>query len=698
MKNIFIPFFIISFIALFIFYGYQKFFRKESLYMLPKLYNVADIKAIFPTTVEEFKKRVKQTLEKTGKGIETIIAIPALQRTFENTIEAIDRTNAHLSIMGKIAWTLQNLSPDDAIRAATHQGMIDLQNFDVDMISNNVALYKAVKEYVDHTGKSEQLSSEEKRYLNDLIKKFEKNGLNLPEDQQEKVKEIKKELNRLSLEFHKNINTDNRFIAVTAAELQGLPPEFIAGLKKDEQGKYRVGVDYPTYFAVIENCTIASTRHALWREFVQRAYPANSEVLKKMIAERHRLAQFLGFESYAALEIDDEMAKTPERVRKFLQELRERAEKKSTEEMQTWKKSLPAGVTLTDKNQFKPWDIAYVKSEYKKKHLDLDEEKLKEYFPMQKTVDEILDIYQKFLDVEFRQLPITDLWHPDVRYVAIHAKDGSVLGHLLLDLYPRPNKYSHACMDAIAPAVKDKDGTYHVPLIVVVANFPKPLDGQPALLRRDDVNTFFHEFGHAMHGIFGATRMAGYSGVNTTLDFVEIPSQMLEEWMYDYDILKKITSHYQTGESLDDATITKIIAIKKFGAGSFIQRQVMQSLLALRCFEAGDEKDPALLNKNLSEEFFGRDILFDMDNHFEAAFGHLDGYGSRYYCYMWSKVFALDMFDRVKKYGLLNPEIGREYVEKVIGKGGSVDPEVLIENFLERKPVMDAFVKDLGLI
>lgn len=665
-------------------------------YMLPKLKNVHDIMSLFPKTAEELSGRVHNVIIETGSKIEKIIAMSALHRTFANTIKALDHASAQLIMIGKIAWVLQNLSPDDAMRVATHQAMIDLQNFDIDMISNNLQLYKAVREYVEHAGKIEQLNDEEQRYLKDLIKKFEKNGLGLPEDKQNVVKGLKKELTQISLEFHKNINTDNRFIIISKAELAGLSSDFIAGLKKDEQGNYLLGVDYPTYFGVIENCSVETTRHALWREFVNRAYPANEEILKKMIAVRDRLAKMLGFASYAALEIDDEMAKTPERVQKFLEELNQKSASKAAVEFATWKQDLPTGVSLTEKGQFKPWDIAYVKAHYKKKHLSLDEEKLKAYFPMQKTIDSILSIYAQFLNLDFRQLPIEGLWHQDVCYSAVYDKKDDLIGHLLLDLHPRSNKYSHACMDQVIATVRDAK-EFTPALIMVIANFPKPVSGQPALMRFDDVHTFFHEFGHAIHGLLGTTEMAGYSGTNTTLDFVEIPSQMFEEWMYDRDILRKLGVHYQTSDPLDDMTIDRILEIKKFDSGSFLQRQIMQSLLSLSCFVEGEHKDPAMLNKTLSEKFFSNYIVFDADNHFEAAFGHLEGYGSRYYCYQWSKVFALDMFSRIQQHGLLNPEIGKLYSENVLGKGGSVDPEVLIENFLGRKSNMDAFVKELGL-
>jgi thimet oligopeptidase len=672
-------------------------FERESVPMLPKIKTHADIRQLFPSSAHEIEQRTAHALEQARTSIQNIVAVAASERTYHNTIQALDTLGADLGVITSAVYALQYMSPDDALRAQAQKALIEVQDFSVDMISNNQELFRAVKDYAQTNADRELLHAEEKKYLKETLDGFEKAGLGLPQAEQDILKQIKKDLAKLSLDFSTNINNDASSITVTRAELEGVSDLFIKYLKQDEHGNFIVGVDYPTYFSVMENCSIAATREKLWLAFNNRAYPANEALLKKIISLRDQRAKMVGFASYAHLELDDEMAKTPARVHEFLEDLLVKTEAKMAQELTHLAHHLPAGVALTAQGQFKPWDFAYVKAEYKRNFLSFDEEKLKEYFAMQHTVDQLLAIYEQFLGIEFRQEALEGLWHEDVRYVAAYTKDNQLLGHLLLDLHPRPNKYGHACMMDIVPAVREKNGEYHPPVIIVLANFSKPNADQPSLLRHDDVKTFFHEFGHAMHGLFGATQMAGFSGTNVTRDFVEVPSQMLEEWMYDAGILKQISKHYVTGATLDDATIKQIQEIRQFGSGYFVQRQVSLSLLALAYYGEGADKDPVALKQALLRRLQGNYFITDDREHFECSFGHLMGYGARYYSYLWSKVFALDMFAHVKKYGLLNYAIGKQYIDKVIGKGGSVEPEVLLEDFLGRKPTMDAFLGDLGL-
>ena len=654
-----------------------------------------DVLQLFPTTVVDLQQRVAETMNDARERISALVVLPAERRTFANTAHEIDRVAANLHVMTKVVWTLHNVSPDASLREAAQEALPRLQNFSLDMLENNPEVYRALKEYADNVP-AEPLTDEEKKYLADTLKKFEKQGMALPAEKQHEVRELKKEIARLCLALDTNIMNDNRTVTVTEDELRGCSPDFIAGLQRDSHGMYVVGVDYPTYFTVMDSCAVESTRKALWTAFNNRAYPANEQVLKDLIAARHAWAQALGFTSYAQGELADEMAQSPEMVCAFLAELFKRSAAKTAEEVAALKAELPESVTLTPDGRFKPWDVRYVQAQYKKKHHAFDEEKIKEYFPMEKTLKEMLDVYRQFFGVEFRQEPVPGLWHPDALYVGVYDQDGSMLGHILLDMYPRPNKYSHGCMECIVPAVRGDDGSYHPPVIIIITNFTQPTADRPALFSQEDVFTLFHEFGHAVHGLFGATRMAAFSGTNVKLDFVEMPSQMLEEWLYDPVILKKMSGHYITGEPLPDGLIASMIQLKKCGSGLFARRQVMQGLLSLALFEEGADKHPAHVHKALFEEIMGDYIAYDGANNFHASFGHLAEYGSRYYCYMWSKVYALDMFNHIKKQGLLNNEIGRKYIEHVIGKGGSSEPEKLLLDFLGRQPDMEAFFEDFG--
>ena len=666
------------------------------MYRLPRIIQHTDLSGLFPTTAEQLHTQVQTALEDARKGIAAVIAMAHTERTFINTLQASDRVTAKLNVMLKVAWTLQNVSPDENLRNAAAQTIVELQNSLVDLIENNVELYHVLKEYQQNATFVQQLNPEASCFLQFMVDKFEKQGLALSAEQQMRVKALKKEIAQLKLEFDMNISAAHDIITVTRAELAGCPEDFIESLSKDELGRCCVGVDYPTYFTVIDYCAVETTRQQLWKAFNNRAYPSNEPVLKKLIAARDAWAKALGFKSYADLELSDEMAQSCQAVHTFLDELATKSFNKVAQEMALLKNNLPAGVTLTEAGQFKPWDLKYAVSCYKQQHLALDENKIKEYFPMQKTMDEMLDIYSQFFGVDFRQENVKGLWHEDVVSVGVYERSGAVLGYILLDMYPRPQKYSHGCMESVVPAVRSNDGTYHPPVIIIITNFNKPMADSPALFSQTDVSTLFHEFGHALHALFGATECAAFAGTNVKLDFVEMPSQLLEEWLFDADMLKKISGHYKTGEPLPDHLIATMIEIKRFDIGLFLRRQVMQGKLSLMLFEDGAEKDPAALHKTLVEKFLGDVVAYHPDNNFQAGFGHLGEYGSRYYCYMWSKVYALDMFEHIKKSGLLNDVIGKQYAA-VLGKGGSVDPNQLMVDFLGRQPTMHPFLKDCGL-
>jgi len=586
------------------------------------------------------------------------------------------------------------LSPQEEMRATAHKSILEIQTFWIEKIGNNTQLYKAIKSYAHNNAKKENLTKEEEYFLLETIEDFKRSGLDLTKEKLKEVKNLKKEIAELTLKFETNIAIDQSHITVSKNELLGLEEEFIKSLKKTDNENISVGVDYPTYFNIMDNCKIESTRKKLYLAFNNRAYPKNELVLKKIIEKRDQLAKILGFKSYAHLDLSDQMAKTPDQAATFLQELYEKAKIKEEKEFQKLSSKPPKSVQLTDDNKIKAWDIRYIKNSYKKKNFGLDENDIAQYFTMEHTVKQVLELYEAFFSLKFKQTEISGLWHDEIKLIEVYQKEKKeILGYLLIDLYPRPNKYSHACQLTLIPSVNGNGPA----LALVVANFPKSTETKPSLLQRNDVETFFHELGHALHAILGRTDIASFSGTNVKTDFVEMPSQMLEEWMYDKDIIKKISSHYKTSLPIPDTLIDKILALKHFDSGDFLQRQCYLSALALEYFKDGPQKDPKAIYQKLTK-LMRSNIQYDKNDNMYASFGHLSGYGAKYYSYMWSKVFAVDLFNHVKKHGLLNPKIGTKYVNLIIGKGGSLDPNNLLKEFLSREPNQKAFIRSLGLI
>ena len=658
-----------------------------------------DAKKLFPTTPDEIKRDTEKYIQESQRALDAIISISNDKRTFENTAKALDDLEARsdLSIKDSVFWITEHMHPDKAMRDAAHESQQKIRTFYIDNISNNKKLYEAFKAYAEGNAKQEDLSETRRYFIDESMKDFKRLGLDLSDEKLEQLKILNKKLMKLVMEFDRNIAEDASSITVTREELKGLQDDFIDTLKQTDDGKYILGVDYPTYFQVMQYSLHEPTRKRLYESFSNRAHPKNEPLLKEIIALRDEKAKLIGYESFAALNISDQMVQSAERAESFIKDLRERAEKKADQELELFIKELPESVSLREDGTVNAWDQSLLKAKYKQKHFNVDEQKIAEYFPMEHTIKELLDIYRQFLGVDFKEVPVSGMWHEDVKLIEVYNKDRSQLyGYLFMDLHPRPNKYSHAAHAGLVSAIRLPDGSRLPAVAVLIANFTKPTKDKPSLLKRDEVSTFFHEFGHAMHSQLGATELGSHAGTHVKTDFVEMPSQMLEEWLWDKNILKKISKHYQTGEPLPDELIDNIIALKQYDSGHVVTRQAMLAQYALDLYKSGAQKDPYKILHELLPRVLPR-VYYGPEYRLYANFGHLTGYGAKYYGYLWSKVFALDLFDTIKKTGLLNPEIGKRYVDEVIGKGGSTDPNQLLKNFLGREPRQDAFLKDLGL-
>lgn len=652
----------------------------------------------FTLSAEGIAKHATNAIAKARDEIKKLVSVPASERTFSNTAQVFDALKGASDAVTYVLLfqIIEMTHPDAVIRAAAHEAFMQLQSFFIDEVDSSPAVFQAWQEYVTGNAVQESLTETQRYYLEKVSRDFKREGMYLAPDVQTRFKALKKEISKLCSEFETAISQDNRTITVPLKGLKGMDESFIARLKQDEAGNYKVGVDYPTFHPVMERCSVESTRKALWKLFVQRAYPANKERLEKLIASRDTLAQLLGYASYAAYELDDEMVKTPEHAFDFLYSLLEKGITKEAQEMEELMSMEVEGIAYTPEKQLDPWNLAHLKYHYKKKYFDLDEEQVAEYFPMKETIEGLFEIYQQFFSLRFKQLPFQCPWADDITLMAVYDENNKLLGHFILDLYPRDNKYGHACCAAIVHALEHAPDSPSVFLAFVIANFPKPSASKPSLLRYKDVSTFFHEFGHALHGLLGRTAQASLSGTQVKRDFVEMPSQMLEEWLYDPHILKQYSRHYQTGEPLPDHLIQALIKLRTFGSGLFITTQCYYSLCALEYFGPGSTKNVEEIQKKL-HQVAEKHILYNVDDKHYANFGHLTEYGARYYGYMWSKVFALDLFEDIKKGGLLDPVTGHRYAQIMLVPGGSKDPSDMLRAFLGREPNQKAFLAALGL-
>ncbi|CAG9576478.1 putative thimet oligopeptidase [Leishmania major strain Friedlin] len=668
--------------------------------------------ALFPKTVAACEDLVKAAKHRAEQSLGKIYGISAADRTFENTAKSIDMASIELEVSASLLSVIASVSPSKEVRDEATKRVVELETFSIDNFESNRQLYSALKEVcaapayeaVYASGKAPR---EYTYWMEEQLADYRRRGMELPEEEFQKVVKLQKELASLCTVFQQNISEDKTEVHFTVDELKGVPESVLSALQRTEAGECTLKMDYPTYFAVMKNCEVASTRQAMAQAFTNRAYPVNDKVLKDIIEKRHQLAVILGYPSFAHLYISDKMAKTPEMAQTFVESLIPKLQKKWTAEVELLKKHLHPSCSLSPAGDIEAYDIPFMINQIKKTLLNVSETAIQEYFPMDATVKALFDIYQSFFDVTFLQVDNgSELWHSDAKTLEVNDnKSGCVLGYIILDLFPREGKYSHACCHSVVPPVLLKEGgnDFSPALAVVISNFPAATADRPALFLHDDVETFFHEFGHAIHSLMGRTRMATFAGTRVKRDFVELPSQMLEEWLWEPEILQKITSHYKTKEQLPRTLIDAKVASKNAFSGRDTLRQLQFATYSLQIFglpfstQPRDNLDTTQLFYDLEPRVMPG-VNYEHNTHFESAFGHLTGYGAGYYGYMWSKVFALDLFEYIRSHnGLLDPKMGRRYVDCIIGVGGSQDPNDMLVKFLGREPNNEAFLRNIGV-
>lgn len=646
---------------------------------------------------QEVPASVTAAIKKAEAGIAWIIRQPDDKRTFDNTLGAMDRIQARMNRETNLTVFMQFVSPDAATRDAARAGDEAISNWGI-ALSKNEAMFKALKAYAATKPK---LEGEQKKMLEEGLRDYRRSGMDLPANKRKRLQEIEVELSKLSIEFETNIAEDETRLALTEEELKGVPADIINRLQKSD-GLLLVGLDGPTYSAVQELCDNATTRHRSYIAHKRRAGTKNVRLIERIIKLRAEGSNIMGYKNRVDYEIETRMAKNSETVRKFYDDLIPVVKKKADkdlEELTTLKRKQTgdAGATLD------VWDYTYYKSQLLKEKYAVDNEKVAEYFPVDAVVKGLFDITSKLYGITYKDVTadIEKLglprWHEDVKlYEVWDAKTGKMLGRLYTDLFPRDNKYSHAACWGLQPREASDPKNIQLPLAALVCNFTKPTADKPSLMPHSQVETFFHEFGHGLHQILTNTTYANFSGTAVARDFVEAPSQMMENWVWNRDVLKSFTKHYKTGEIMPDALIDGMLAARNVGSGIETQFQLFLGGMdqAFHTVPSGVVDTTAVVY-----EVFARTLPYKIvpGTFYQASFGHLTGYQGAYYGYLWSLVYAQDMFQRFEEQGILNPETGMYYRKKILGRGGSMDEMAMLRDYLGREPSMEAFLKHLGL-
>jgi thimet oligopeptidase len=638
--------------------------------------NVAAIKSSCAARIARARKRVTALVARPGA------------RTFANSVLALENINADLDDDLAAQTFLSEVSPDKDIRQASLDCSNDVSGFQTDEDADP-GLYRALSAgaaaHTEHTPYD--------RKLTELwLIALRRSGAALPAAQRAEFVRSSKRITDLQLQFTQNIANDTTTLSVAKDQAAGLPADLLATLKTTPDGAYVLPVNDSTESAVLDDASNADTRKRYYFAYFNRQVPKNVDLLQETIAARDRLAHLMGSPSWAAYQLLPRSVRTPQRVEAFLTQLdahllpkakAEFAELAALKATQTG----VAGATLDS------WDVSYYRTQLSKTRYAVDQNEIKQYFPAQHTVDAILAIYQHILGVTFTQVTPANAWYPDVtEYAVSDTASGRFLGSFLLDLFPRAGKPGGAFNAPILP-VRTIDGRNRPPVSsIIVSDWPAAAPGKPALLTHDDVTTFFHEFGHNMAAILAEVPYETLTSFQ--IDFVEAPSQMLENFTWDRSILKQISSNVDTGAPLPDALIDKML-VARCASDRICNAwaSVSQTFLALVDFayhSSGPHVDTTAVWHRLSAQDTPLGNPPGVSP--EAGFTHLmGGYDAGYYAYMWSLVYAQDMFTAFQKGGLESPVVGMHYRKTILAPAGTYDPDVEIKNFLGRPMSPAAF-------
>ncbi|GMU40098.1 MAG: dipeptidyl carboxypeptidase II [Chloroflexota bacterium] len=641
---------------------------------------------------EAIRAGVAVALARCDEVLAAVVAVPEGARTFANTLRAIEEAAAILGDASGQWGFLTYVHTDPAIREAAQAAEQALDTY-ATALGFREDLYRAVQAFAA-TPEAARLEPVEARLLEHTLRDYRRNGFDLPPEQRARVQVLKERLVVLAVDFRRNIDEYEDALLLERAQLAGLPDSYIERLQvveTPEGPRFRVSLDYPELYPFLESADDEGLRRELFLKNHLKAAAVNLPLLAEAIAVRDEIASILGYVSWAAYVTETKMAKTPEAASAFLADLRALVQVKAERDIAelTASKRTHTGDPAA---RLEIWDWRYYQQRVRRERFEVDQFAVAEYFPLQATLGGLFDIYQRAFGVRFVEVPDAAAWHPDVRLYRIEdAADGRHIGCFYTDLHPRPGKYGHAAEFTLRPGRMRPDGTYQGSICSIVSNFTKPSADAPSLLRHSEVETLFHEFGHVLHQSMTRAPYVRFNGTNVERDFVEAPSQMLEHWVWDVDVLRGFTRHVRTGEPLPEALLQRMMDAKNVASGLHYLRQIYFATLDLAYHGPGREKDTDALARDL-HEITG--FPFPEGTHFQAGFGHLFGYDAGYYGYLWSQVFGDDMFTRFEAG---DPAAGADYRRLVLEGGGTLDGSEIVRTFLGREPRQEAFLREIGL-
>jgi oligopeptidase A len=637
------------------------------------------------------------------------IAQQKAPRTFENTMLALDSMTERLDFAMTVVKHLESVATYPELRAA-HNAVQPRVSAFYSGIPLNEGLWKAVQQFAA-TDEAKSLTGARQRFLTKTMQDFRRHGAELDAEGKARLEALDVELSQLTTKFGENVlDSTNEFELVVAeeAKLAGLPPSAVDAARASAESKgvkgWRFTLQAPSYVALMTYLDDAVIRERVYRAYGTRATAGthdNRAILGKILELRREKAKLLGFASFADLVIEDRMAHTGERAQKFLAELKVKTEARFRDENADLA-AFRQGLEGEAARALEPWDIAYYAEKQRQAVYDFDEEALRPYFPLERVVDGMFETVRRLYGIRVTEHAGAPVWHADVKVYEIRDQDGTLLGAFYADWYPRETKRGGAWMDAFITGLPAADG-FQPHLGLMCGNLTPPVGDKPALLAHRDVQTIFHEFGHLLHHCLSRVELRSLAGTAVAWDFVELPSQIMENWCWEREALDLFARHYQTGEPIPDDLFQKMKRARNFRSANAQMRQLGFGFVDLALhinYDLIRDGDVMEYGRKIMQQFSPAPL--PPDHAMIAGFTHLFanpvGYGAGYYSYKWAEVLDADAFTRFRQSGIFSREVGLDFRDKILARGDSQDPAELYRAFMGRDPDPNALLERSGLL
>jgi Zn-dependent oligopeptidase len=661
-------------------------------------YNAVVTLPVFETTPEAVKATADKTITDGNSGLDSIGRLQPNQVNFDNTIRGLDDVNYLVQNASDRLELIEQTSTNAAVRDAATDAIKKISDWSVGT-DYREDVYAAVKAYANT---HPVLEGEDKKLFDETLRDYRRAGLELPKDQRDQVEKLRKELTALETDYENNVTKATKSLKFTRAELEGVPEDFLAqqGIKTGDD-EYTVKANITFHYIMIEdNAKREETRKRMLVAQYNLAREENIPLLQKILVRRDDVAHRLGYASYADYATETRMVKNAATAITFLEKLKTGLQPKYDAELEEFRQ-LKVKETGDPNAKINIWDWRYFANELKKTKYNVDAEQLRVYFPMDRVLDGLFTIYQRIFGLKFERVDPPYKWVGDLQlYTVSDAKTGEPLGMFYLDLFPREGKYNHFAQFGITEGKLLADGRYQRPVCALVCNFPPPQPDKPSLMSHDEVETIFHEFGHAMHTILTHAKYSRFSGTSVPQDFVEAPSQMLENWPWDKKVLDSFAADYRDPKKkIPQEILSQLKASRLATMGTFYRRQLSFGLMDLTLhtqIHATNADDVLPLSNQVLSDV---SLPVPPDTAFVAYFGHIIGYGAGYYGYAWADAIAADMatvFENSPD-GYFDIGAGMRMRNEIYAVGDSRDINVSIEKFLGRPRSLEPFLKKIGV-